>query len=85
MQKYVVDDLAVILLDNIQVDERLNYVESPISILDSKTKTLCNKVVNLVKVQWQHRKGSEWTWEWEGEMREHYPNLFAPTDFEDDV
>ena len=54
-------------------------------ILDRKTKTLCNKVVNLVKVQWQHQKGSEWTWEPEDEMREDFPELFAAEDFEDEV
>lgn len=26
-------------------------------------KTLRNKVVGLVKVQWQHGKVSKWTWE----------------------
>ena len=53
------DDSAVIPLDDIQLDDRLNYVERPVAILDRKTKALRNKVVSLVKVQWQHRKGSE--------------------------
>ena len=61
----------MISLIDIQVDECLSYVEKLISILDKKTKTLRNKVVNLVKVQWQHLRGSEWTWEPEDEMREH--------------
>ena len=69
------------------MDESLNYIERPISILDRKMKALRNKEVKLVKVQWQHRKGSEWTWEPEDEMREHCPELFsaATTDFEDEV
>ena len=55
-------------------------------ILDCKTKELRNKRVELVKVQWRHRKGSEWTWEPEEEMREHYPKLFSDAaDFKDDV
>ena len=41
------------------------------AILDRKSRDLRNKRVELVKVQWQHRKGSEWTWEPEDEMREH--------------
>ena len=75
-------------LEDIQVDSSLNYIERPIAILDRKMKTLMNKVVQLVKVQWQHRKGSEWTWESEEEMREHYPQLFSDSiaaDFEDEV
>lgn len=63
----------MVSLNDIQVDERLNYVEKPLAILDRKTNTLRNKEVTLVKVQRQHRKGSVWTWEPEGEMREHYP------------
>ena len=41
--------------------------------------------MKLVKVQWQHRRGSEWTREPEDEMREHYLDLFASADFEDEV
>ena len=83
----MVDDSVVVPLEDIQVDDSLNFIERPIAILDRKTKTLRNKEVELVKVQWQHRKGSEWTWEPEDEMREHYPELFsaAATVFEDEV
>ena len=85
LRKCIVDDSAVVLLEDIQVDDRLNYIERPVAILDRRTKTLRNKTVELVKVQWQHRKGSEWTWEPVDEMREHYPELFAAADFEDKV
>ena len=63
----------------------MNYVERIVTILERKTKVLHNKEIPLVKVQWQHRRGSEWTWEPEAEMREHYPELFATTDFKDEV
>ena len=63
----------------------MNYIERPVSILDRKTKALQNKEVKLVRVQWQHRTGSEWTREPEEEMRDHYLDLFASADFEDEV
>ena len=72
-------------LEDIQVDGRLNYMVKPLAILDWKVKTLRNKVVNFVKVQWQHQRGSEWTWELEFEMREQYPELFPEDDFEVEV
>lgn len=50
-----------------------------------KTKALRNKEVRLVKVQWQRRRGSEWTGEQEDEMRVHYPDLFVSADFENEV
>ena len=85
LRKCIVDETAVVPLEDIQIDERLNYVEKPIAILERKVKTLRNKEIGTVKVQWQHRKGSEWTWEPEAEMRAHYPELFVGQDFEDEV
>ncbi|KAJ9565813.1 hypothetical protein OSB04_001779 [Centaurea solstitialis] len=76
LRKCLADEAAHIPIDDIQVDERLNYVERPIAVLERKTKTLRNKEIGLVKVQWEHRKGSEWTWEPEAEMRASYPELF---------
>lgn len=52
------------------------------AILDRKMKAFHNKVVPLVKVQWQQRKSLEWTWEPEEEIRERYLNLFPVEDFE---
>ena len=72
-------------LEDIKVDDHMNYIEKPLAILDRKMKTQRNEVVELVKVQWQHRKGLEWTWELEDEMREYYLELFLATDFEDEV
>ncbi|KAJ9547200.1 hypothetical protein OSB04_019743 [Centaurea solstitialis] len=76
LRKCLVDESAHVPIHDIQVDERLNYIERPIAILERKTKTLRNKGVGLVKVQWEHRKGSKWTWEPEAEMRSNYPELF---------
>ena len=42
-------------------------------------------MVDLVKVQWQHRKGSEWTCEPKEEMKDHNPNIFVEADFENEV
>ncbi|KAJ9557909.1 hypothetical protein OSB04_012523 [Centaurea solstitialis] len=86
LRKCLADELAHIPIDDIQVDERLNYAERPIAILERKTKTLRSKEIGLVKVQWEHRKGSEWTWEPEAEMRANYPEtLPGLSDFEDEI
>ena len=65
-------DSAAIPLEDIQVDDNLNYIERLVAILDRKMKDLRYKRVELVKVQWGHRKGYEWTWERKEEMKEHY-------------
>ena len=85
LRKCVRDESAVIPLEDIQIDEKLNYVEKPIALLEWKVKTLRNKEIKYVKVLWQHRKSSEWTGEPEVEMRAHYPELFDGVDFGDEV
>ena len=60
-------------------------MERPVAILERKMKILRIKKIPLVKVQWEHRMGSEWTWEPEAEMRKNYTTLFIPADFEDEV
>ncbi|KAJ9545764.1 hypothetical protein OSB04_025471 [Centaurea solstitialis] len=56
LRKCFVDEAAHIPLDDIQVDESLNYVERPVAVLDQKVKRLRSKDIGLVKVQWQHQK-----------------------------
>ena len=63
----------------------MNYIENPIAILERQVKFLRNKEVSLVKIQWEHRRRSEWTWESEAEMREYYLELFIVADFKDEV
>ncbi|KAI3725271.1 hypothetical protein L1987_65052 [Smallanthus sonchifolius] len=76
LRKCLVDNTAHISYDEMEVDNSLNYVEEPISIIDLAEKRLRNKSIHLAKVQWKHRKGSEATWEKEDEMRGLYPQLF---------
>ena len=42
----------MVSLEDIQIDERLNYVERPVAILERKVKVLRKKEVPLVNVQW---------------------------------
>ncbi|KAI3824164.1 hypothetical protein L1987_05613 [Smallanthus sonchifolius] len=76
LRKCLADESTFVPIDDIKVDEKLNYVEEPISILDRKVKCLRNKEISQVLVKWKHRKGAETTWESEEEMLKYYPNLF---------
>ncbi|KAK1422205.1 hypothetical protein QVD17_25165 [Tagetes erecta] len=77
LRKCLVDETSHVPLNDIVIDDRLNYVEEPVAILDWKVKKLRNKEINQVMVQWKHRKGSDITWESEDEMRMYYPQLFT--------
>ena len=76
LRKCLADESAFVPLEDITVDERLNYIKRPVADLERKTKRLRNREVGMVKVQWEHRKGSEWTWESEEEMKKNYPAMF---------
>ncbi|KAJ9545001.1 hypothetical protein OSB04_024708 [Centaurea solstitialis] len=45
LRKCLVDETAHVPIDDIQVDERLNYIERPIAIFERKTKSLRNKEI----------------------------------------
>ncbi|KAD4585810.1 hypothetical protein E3N88_23411 [Mikania micrantha] len=76
LRKCVTDETSHIPYEEIEIDNKLNYVEHPVAILDYDEKKLRNKNVKLVKIQWKHHKGSDATWETEEEMRKFYPHLF---------
>jgi hypothetical protein len=76
LRKCLADESTYVPLNDIEVDERLNYIEEPVAILDRKEKRLRDKVIKQIKVQWKHRKGSEATWELKDDMRQQYPFLF---------
>ncbi|KAJ9565621.1 hypothetical protein OSB04_001587 [Centaurea solstitialis] len=50
LTKCLADEMAHVPIDDIQVDEKLNYIERPIAILERKTKSLRNKKIGLIGV-----------------------------------
>ncbi|KAI3684730.1 hypothetical protein L6452_33955 [Arctium lappa] len=76
LKKCLAESDVMIPLEDIQIDERISFVEEPVAILDRKVKKLRNKEISLVKVQWQFHKGQEATWELESGMKNQYPSLF---------
>ena len=57
----------------------------PVNILDRRRVELRKKVINQVKVQWQHFGPEEATWEDEQSMKVNYPELFMGEQHRDDV
>ncbi|KAD4889426.1 hypothetical protein E3N88_21499 [Mikania micrantha] len=57
LRKCLANESTYVPLEDIEVDDKLNYVEKPVEILDHKVKLLCNKTIDQVKVKWKHRKG----------------------------
>ncbi|GJV76451.1 putative reverse transcriptase domain-containing protein [Tanacetum coccineum] len=64
-------------LDEIQVDAKLNFVEEHVEILEREFKKLKRSRIAIVKVRWNSKRGPEFTWEREDQMRLKYPHLFS--------
>jgi hypothetical protein len=52
------------------------YQPNPVRIVDRDVKSLRNKKIPVVKVEWSQSPDGEFTWELESDMKEHYPHLF---------
>ncbi|GKF05771.1 putative reverse transcriptase domain-containing protein, partial [Tanacetum coccineum] len=75
-EKYLSDDTLVIPLEEIQLDDKLNFVEEPVDIMDREVKKLKRSRIPIVKVRWNARRGPEYTWEREDQFKSKYPHLF---------
>ncbi|GKF20769.1 hypothetical protein Tco_0069407, partial [Tanacetum coccineum] len=64
-------------LDEIRVDAKLNIVEEPVEILEREFKKLKRDRIAIVKVLWNSKRGPEFTWEREDQMKLKYPHLFS--------
>ncbi|GJY56090.1 putative reverse transcriptase domain-containing protein, partial [Tanacetum coccineum] len=77
LQKCLSDEPLAIPLDEIHVDDKLNFIEEPIEIMDREVKRLKQSRIPIVKVYWNSRRGPEYTWEREDQMPKKYHHLFA--------
>ncbi|GJU12756.1 putative reverse transcriptase domain-containing protein [Tanacetum coccineum] len=77
LKKCLSDEPLGIPLDEIHVDDKLNFIKEPIEIMDREVKRLKQSRIPIVKVHWNSRIGPEYTWEREDQMQKKYPHLFA--------
>nr|GEY75297.1 putative reverse transcriptase domain-containing protein [Tanacetum cinerariifolium] len=64
----------VMPLEGIHVDDRLQFVEEPVEIMEWEIKRLNQSWIPLVKLRWNSRRGPEFTWECEDSFRKKYPH-----------
>ncbi|GJR51358.1 hypothetical protein Tco_1401879 [Tanacetum coccineum] len=76
LKKCLADANLHVLLDEIKVDKTLCFVEEPVEIMDREIKKLKRRKIALVKVRWNLKRGPEFIWEHEDQMRIKYPQLF---------
>nr|GEW80958.1 putative reverse transcriptase domain-containing protein [Tanacetum cinerariifolium] len=76
-KKCLPDPTLQVPLDEIRIDAKLNYVEDPVEILEREFKMLKRSRISIVKVRWNSKRGPEFTWEREDQMKLKYLHLFS--------
>nr|GEW17759.1 hypothetical protein [Tanacetum cinerariifolium] len=61
LKRCFVNDDVVIPLDEVQLDDKLYFVEKPVEIIDREVKRLKQSRIPIVKVHWSSRRGPEFT------------------------
>ncbi|GJU79229.1 putative reverse transcriptase domain-containing protein [Tanacetum coccineum] len=75
--KCLSDETLTIPLDKIQINDKLQFTEEPVEIMDHEVKLLKQSCIPIVKLRWNSRRRPELTWEREDQMQKKYPHLFA--------
>ncbi|GJT13633.1 putative reverse transcriptase domain-containing protein [Tanacetum coccineum] len=70
----------VILMDEIQLDDKLCVIEEPVEIIDQQVKRLKQSQIPIVKVHWNSQRGPKFTWKREDQIKNEYPHLFTSKD-----
>ncbi|GJS49627.1 putative reverse transcriptase domain-containing protein [Tanacetum coccineum] len=77
LKKCLADEPFAIPLDEIQIDEKLHFIEEPVEIMDHEVKRLKQSHISIVNVRWNSRRGHGFTQEREDQMQKKYPHLFT--------
>ncbi|KAI3715141.1 hypothetical protein L6452_22111 [Arctium lappa] len=73
LKKCLTDESLVLPLEDIQINDQLNFMERPIEIVDREVKRLRRSKIPILKIHWKSRHGPEYTWEREDRMKHQYP------------
>ncbi|GJZ73008.1 putative reverse transcriptase domain-containing protein [Tanacetum coccineum] len=77
LKKFLADINSHVSLEEIKIDNELHFVEEPIEIMNREVKKLKQSRFPIMKVHYNSRRGPEFTWEREDEMKGKYSQLFA--------
>ncbi|KAD7476898.1 hypothetical protein E3N88_00034 [Mikania micrantha] len=77
LKKCLTDESLIVPLEEIHIDEKLQFSEEPVEVMDREMKVLKRSRIPIVKVRWNSQRGPEYTWEREDQMKSKYPHLFS--------
>nr|GEW60184.1 putative reverse transcriptase domain-containing protein [Tanacetum cinerariifolium] len=76
LKKCLSDESLVIPMKELQLDEKLNSMEELVEIMDREVKQLKRSHIPIIKVRWNSKRGPEFTWEREDQIRATYLHFF---------
>ncbi|GJY20259.1 putative reverse transcriptase domain-containing protein [Tanacetum coccineum] len=77
LNKCLSNESLVIPIKELRLDDKLNFVEEPVEVMDREVKQLKQSHIPIVKVRWNSKRGPEFTWELEDQIRAKNPHLFS--------
>ncbi|GJS53368.1 putative reverse transcriptase domain-containing protein [Tanacetum coccineum] len=69
LKKCLSDESLMIPMKELWLDDKLNFVEEPVEIMDREVKQLRQSRIPIVKVRWNSKRRPEFTWECEDQIR----------------
>ncbi|GJS90127.1 putative reverse transcriptase domain-containing protein [Tanacetum coccineum] len=79
LKKCYADEPLAVPLDGLYFNDKLQFVEEPVEIMDREVKQMRQSRVPIVKVRWNSKRGPEFTWERKDQFQKKYPHLFTKT------
>nr|GEZ05482.1 putative reverse transcriptase domain-containing protein [Tanacetum cinerariifolium] len=70
----------IVLMEKIQLDDKLHMIEEPVELVDREFKRLKQSRIPIVKVRWNSQRGPELTCEHEDQIKKKFPHLFTSKD-----
>nr|GEX39693.1 putative reverse transcriptase domain-containing protein [Tanacetum cinerariifolium] len=63
LKKFLSDESLVIPMKELWLNDKLNFVEEPVEVMERKVKQLKQSRIPIIKVRWNSKRGPEFTWE----------------------
>nr|GEX90625.1 putative reverse transcriptase domain, ribonuclease H-like domain, aspartic peptidase domain protein [Tanacetum cinerariifolium] len=76
IKKCLSDESLIIPMKELKLNDKLNFVEEHVEIIDREIKQLRQSRIPIIKVRWNSKRGPKYTWEYKDEIPAKYPHLF---------
>jgi hypothetical protein len=74
IRKSIKTPIEIIESQTIVIQPDLAYIEHPIKVLDVKERSTRRETIKMYKIQWNHHREEEATWETEFYLQHNFPD-----------